>query len=214
MELYFAVDIKDGKVVWGCGGEREKYEEISKHSFVKSSIPLEVLKEIKPKRVYIADLNAIEGKGKNDLSFLNEKYIKIAAVDRGYKNKRDIKKDGKIIPVLGSETYDLREVVDDVFVSLDFKNGFLSDINLATAIEILNSYNLRGVIVLDIKRVGKLSLNYSLIKEILDVSTNPVYAAGGIKCVEDLEKLNEMGVKGAILATAIHKRRIPLHLIR
>ncbi len=235
MELYLAMDVKRGRVVWGCGGNREKYESIEKHSFVSSPIPEKVLEEIKPKRIYVADLDAIEKIGKNDLKFL--KLVKKAIVDRGFTCREEvvefqkeikeiIEVNGieagikteinrkKVLPVLGSETYDLRGVLDGTFVSLDFKGKFLCDLELKEAIELLNTYELEGVIVLDMSSVGKERVNYELISYVLSSSSNPVYAAGGIRGMDDLEKLEEMGVKGAILATAVHKKRIPLKLIR
>ncbi len=216
MELYLAMDLKGGKVVWGYKGEREHYECIEKHSLVvNSSAPAEVLKTLRPRRVYIADLDAIEGRGRNEIDL--PEFVEIAAVDRGYKSRDQALKDtgGKVLPVLGSETYSLREVFDGVFVSLDFKGRLLgSERNLKKALEVLNSFRLKGVIVLDISRVGTSNLNFELVEEVLECSSNPVYAGGGVRDVKDLERLEEMGVKGAIVATAIHRKAIPVSFLK
>ncbi len=215
IKLYLALDIKGGRVVWGYRGERESYESINKHSVaVSTSSPTGVLKELKPKRVYVADLDAISGKGSFDVSTLAP-LVGELIVDRGYKKKGDAEADlSKFIPVLGSETYDLRNVFDGVFVSLDFKNRFLGGLSLREALEILNSYRLRGVIVLDISRVGTGKLNIELVEKVASLLTNPIYVGGGISDLSDIERLEEMGVEGAILATAIHRGKIPPDVLR
>ena len=216
LKLYLAVDIKGGEVVWGCRGEREKYESIDKHSIVvNTSSPAGVLKELKPKRVYVADLDAISGKGGAfDVSTLAP-LVDELIVDRGYRKREEAEADlSKFIPVLGSETYDLKNVFDGVFVSLDFKNRFLGGLSLHKALEILNSYRLRGVIVLDISRVGTGKLNLELVGKVADLSTNPIYVGGGISGLSDIERLEDMGVEGAILATAIHRGKIPPDVLR
>jgi len=215
LKLYLAVDIKGGEVVWGCRGEREKYESIDKHSVVvNTSSPTGVLKELKPKRVYVADLDAISGRGAFDVEILTPLVDELIA-DRGYRKREEAEKDvSKFVPVLGSETYDLRNVFDGVFVSLDFRGRFLGGLSLREALEILNSYRLRGVIVLDIGRVGTGKLNFELVERIADLSNNAVYAGGGISDLSDIEKLEETGVEGAILATAVHRGKIPPDVLR
>ena len=39
---------------------------------------------------------------------------------------------------------------------------------------------------------------------------NKIYAAGGVRDHSDLERLNEMGISGALLSTALHQGRVHL----
>jgi phosphoribosylformimino-5-aminoimidazole carboxamide ribotide isomerase len=41
-----------------------------------------------------------------------------------------------------------------------------------------------------------------------------VLVGGGIKGMEDLEVLERIGISGALVATAVHSGKIPVHLIR
>ncbi|RUM35095.1 MAG: HisA/HisF family protein [Archaeoglobus sp.] len=212
MKVYLAMDVKEGRVVWGHEGRRELYESIDRKSLlVNSSHPLEVVRKLKPKRVYLADLDAIEGKGQFNFWQLVP-FVDELIIDRGYRNREKAEEDLKenVIPVLGTETYNLKNVFDGVFVSLDFRKRLLGGVDLFNAVEILNSFRLKGVIVLDISRVGTGKINFELISTVIDISSNPVYAGGGIGSMQDLQKLEDMGVKGAILATAVHRKKIPV----
>ncbi len=220
MKVYLAMDIKDGKVVWGYRGEREKYEEIEKHSeVVSSSLPELVVSELSPKRVYVADLNAIGGDREKNLNevFRVAERVKEVIVDRGYANRCDVLRETSLLPknckpILGTETYDVREAFDGVLVSLDFFAGKGPEVE--RTLEWLNSFELEGVIVLDVSKVGTGELNLGLIGKVLDKSENPVYVGGGVSGVEDLELLGSAGVDGVIVATAVHRKKIPLEVLR
>jgi len=68
----FVLDIFNGAVVHALRGERSRYEAVEKHSkIVSSSDPLEILKIIRPKEVYIADLNRLTG-CKDSLAIIEE----------------------------------------------------------------------------------------------------------------------------------------------
>ncbi len=219
MKVYLAMDIKQGKVVWGYRGEREKYEEISRHSeIVSSSSPESVLSELSPERVYIADLDAIQGNRTENLKCF-EKVSCEALLDRGYRGKEDVFDDLKLIgrrnvrPVLGTETYDLNEVFDGVFVSLDFFDTPDSK-EVFDLVSRLNSFSLEGVIVLDVRRVGTGKVNFGLVEEVISISDNPVYVGGGVNGLEDMDNLKSIGVEGVIVSTAFHRKKLPLEILR
>jgi len=85
--------------------------------------------------------------------------------------------------------------------------------DLDSALEILNTLK-TVVIVLTVDRVGTLNPNFELVDYVLSKSENPVMVGGGVRNVEDLERLKEMGCSGAIVATAVYKGLIPLSFIR
>jgi len=61
----FVLDILNGAVVHAVRGERNLYEPIAGYSkIVSSSEPLDILHELRPQEVYIADLNQLMGGAK------------------------------------------------------------------------------------------------------------------------------------------------------
>ncbi|MEM1751529.1 MAG: HisA/HisF-related TIM barrel protein [Archaeoglobaceae archaeon] len=217
------MDIMNGVVVLAERGERKKYRPVAESShLVKSSDPIEVLSEIRPKFLYVADLDRIQRVGDNMgiLKALSSGVEEIMA-DCGFRNVGELK-DLNFIPVLGTETFDITEigkVGKDCYVSFDFLEEKFLDASgrfkdFRVALEFLNSYSIRGIIVLNIKRVGSGSPDFRLLSEVLEISDNPVYLGGGVSGLKDLEKLKEMGCEGTLVSTGVHKKRIPLELIR
>ncbi len=219
MKVFFVIDIKNGIVVAGKKGEREKYAPISESSpLVSSSHPFDVVSAVKPRYLYAADLDRIMGKGDNTL-MLNQlaQQVEELIADCGFRNPEELE-ELNFTPVLGTETYDITKIRDDCYVSLDFKEKFMDASgkfdDWKDCVEYLNSFDLRGVIVLAIHSVGTMRANFNLLRAVMDVSNNPVLLGGGVSGVDDLEKLREMGCSGVLTATAVHRRRIPLDIVR
>jgi len=65
------------------------------------------------------------------------------------------------------------------------------------------SYKLGGIIYTDISKDGKMAgPNVALTKELVDLSPHPITASGGIRHIEDLRRLEEVGVTAAIVGKA------------
>lgn len=216
MRVYFVMDLKDGIAVRGKGGEREKYYPISQRSVaVTSSNPLEVVEQLRPRFLYVADLDRIEGRGDNlELIGRLSGIVEELMADCGFRKRHEI--EGLTFkPVLGTETYPVDEIIDGVYVSLDFRGGrLLGGKDEFDVLETLNSYRLEGVIVLSIDSVGSLKHDFGLTEKVLELSENPVIAAGGIASPEELERLKELGCKGALVATAIHEGLMDAELVK
>ncbi len=219
MKVFFVIDVKDGIVVAGKGGERSRYSPISESSLiVNSNDPLTVVSEVKPRYLYAADLDRIMGTGDNT-AVLNQLVQKVdeLIVDCGFRNPEEL--EGlNFIPVLGTETYDMTKVVDGCYVSLDFKERFMDASgkfdDWKECVEYINSFDLRGVIVLAIHSVGTMKVDFDLLEAVMGVSDNPVLLGGGVSEVEDLEKLRDMGCSGVLIATAVHRKKIPLDVVK
>ncbi len=219
MKIFFVLDIKERKAVLAERGEREKYRPlIEKSLVVKSSDPVEIVKNLKPRYLYVADLDRISGVGDNfeiieDLSTLVEDII----ADCGFRNAEELSA-VKFKAVVGTETFDITKIDTKCYVSLDFRDSFLDSSgkfkNWKDAVEFLNSLELYGLIVLNLRRVGSLKPDFELFLEILELSDNPVLFGGGIGSISDLERLKEMGCEGVLIATAIHRKLLPLSLIQ
>ncbi len=219
MKVFFVVDIKDGKVVAGKSGEREKYPPISSVSgVVNSDDAVEVVEEIKPRFLYTADLDRIMGKGNNsDVLLKLSTRVEELIADCGFRKPEELE-NLPFTPVVGTETFDITQLDRKCYVSIDLKEKFLDASgkfrSWKEAVEFLNSLSLEGIIVLPIHAVGTMKTDFSILERALEISEHPVLLGGGISGIEDLERLKEMGCSGALIATAIHKGRIPVDLVR
>ncbi|WP_456330052.1 HisA/HisF family protein [Archaeoglobus sp.] len=219
MKVFFVVDIKDGKVVAGKSGEREKYPPISSVSgVVNSDDAVEVVEEIKPRFLYTADLDRIMGKGNNsDVLLKLSTRVEELIADCGFRKPEELE-NLPFTPVVGTETFDITQLDRKCYVSIDLKEKFLDASgkfrSWKEAVEFLNSLSLEGIIVLPIHAVGTMKTDFSILERALEISEHPVLLGGGISGIEDLERLKEMGCSGVLIATAIHKGRIPVSLVR
>ena len=228
MDIIFAMDIRGGIVVKGYKGEREKYEPIERHSKIcTTSDPLNVVDTIKPKRTYIADLDRIQGWGNNSLIIKRISARTRTLIDVGIREIGEVRKAEEIgeTVIIGTETGTLDVIRKTqsmkIAVSVDIRNGNVisPDPELIGAplevIEKLNRFKMSEVILLDINAVGtKSGVNLDDIKQVLDVTGHKLIVAGGIQSLKEIDVLEDLGVSGVILSTAIHEELIPVDVIR
>lgn len=55
-------------------------------------------------------------------------------------------------------------------------------------------------------------MDSQFLSNIVSISHHHVLLGGGVKDIADIEKLESIGVKGALVATALHNGSIPLHM--
>ncbi len=220
MDIYLAMDVMNGRVVAGSAGRREEYREISFSSrVVSSSIPVEVVKELRPRNVYIADLDRIEGRGDNFQEIFEVcRMAEKAIVDAGFRSLNELR-DFPFIPVLGTETFDVRMLRDgDYVVSVDIKERLLDRSGAfgshTELLEYLNSFKLHAVLVLPIHSVGTMRFDFTAVEDALRICDHRILTGGGLKDLNDLKRVKEMGVDGVIISTAIHSGRIGLEVLR
>lgn len=228
MRCIFVLDIFNGAVVHAVRGERSLYEPIDKYSrIVSSSDPLGVLKEIRPKEVYVADLNLLTGSGDNLAAIADVSRTAKTMADIGITLADDMDYLPKgITPVLGTETASMNLIDEavlqrDIVVSIDMlrRRVITRDPELMLAplevIRRLNGVPIDGIILLELDRVGTtLGLDTDFLEKAVSVSDHPLILGGGVKGVEDLQTLEDLGFQGALVATAIHNGKIPLETIR
>ncbi|EHP84039.1 HisA/HisF family protein [Methanotorris formicicus] len=208
MEIIPVLDVMGGLAVHGKSGKREDYKPL-KSVLCNSSNPIEIAEKYKEngaKTVYIADLDAIMGKGDNFEIIKKIDMNKI--VDAGIKDKNDLQNVLKICDkvIIGTETLEdlnlLKE--NDIILSLDFKDGKLMNYDLDEILSYVNEKT--PLIILDISSVGtQRGINVELIKNIINKVDNPIYIGGGIKNEDDIRVAYDLGVDGILIATAIHK---------
>ena len=241
--LILAVDLLAGMVVHAKRGEREHYKPITLFSSIVSSAePVRVIEELRPEEVYIADLNRLMRTGDNRavLKELRTRDRELRMmVDYGIRGIEDLREavEAEIADhfVLGTETSSLNLIETasqsdisadrgrgiSVSVSIDLfnKDVLTSDKRLKIEplelINTLNEYPVRDVIVLELDKVGtKSGIDFDFLARAVEASEHDILCGGGLRSCEDIYTLEEMEVKGALVATALHDGSIPALAIK
>ncbi|NLO29934.1 MAG: phosphoribosylformimino-5-aminoimidazole carboxamide ribotide isomerase [Methanosarcina mazei] len=226
--LVFVMDIFNRNVVLAKGGIRENYRPVSDSSAVcRTSDPLEILEILRPKEVYIADLNVLQGKGPLDINAEIIREVSFKAdtmLDSGVSSSKDVDRALSIAgtAVIGTETGTLEVIKDSISrnpgrisVSIDIKHGKLlkQDPKIPEdpfeIVKILNRLPLKDLIFLDLDRVGTASgFDPEFLRKLAESSAHDVLLAGGVRGMKDLFALDSLGIKGALVATAIHSGEV------
>lgn len=218
------LDLKSGQVVHARAGDRARYEPIRTPLAVGSApaTVLDGLLALAPfRQVYIADLDAIERRG--DHRAVIAKLIRHHPgidfwVDAGLAEAEaaaDLAAIGAT-PVLGSESLASAEVLRDTLaqtgmrrcvLSLDHRgHAFLGPAEIETEPERWPD----RVIAMTLSRVGSGSgpdlARLAMIHR--RAGARQVFAAGGVRHRDDLDRLAAMGIAGALVATALHDGRL------
>ena len=117
--------------------------------------------------------------------------------------------------ILGSENFSKLEnflaiknqQIDNFILSLDFMpNGYQGPAELLES----SQYWPQDVIVMSLQNVGaNQGANANLMQKMLALASGKnLYAAGGIRHAEDLIALKNMGIHGALIATALHQKQL------
>jgi phosphoribosylformimino-5-aminoimidazole carboxamide ribotide isomerase len=224
MEIIPVIDLLHGQVVRAQRGQRGNYQPMSS-PLCTSSKPREVahaLLELYPFRsLYIADLDAILGTGDSFdiVAELHEHFPGIDLwLDAGMHQPQQVNRvmELQIKPVIGSERLEtidqytrLREALypEDMLLSLDFNaDGFMGSTDLHTQPEIWP----QQVICMTLAQVGSYSgPDFATLNSLITrAGQRQVIAAGGIRDPQDISRLQELGVAGALVASALHDGKI------
>ena len=220
------IDLKDGMVVHARGGRRAEYAPIQSN-LCKGADPETIMAALLRlhsfRTFYFADLDAILRQGSNHevLRKLRERFPAIELwADTGISDEAALAHwldAGLGRPVIGSES-----LLDAGFVSvirerykepapvlsLDYQGeDFRGPPALLTHPE---RYWPQRVLAMNLHRVGS-DKGPDLVLIVGLASRVPgcrVYAAGGVRSIEDLKKIVVTGAAGALLASALHDGRI------
>ena len=222
MEIIPVIDLKGGAVVHARMGQRALYRPIET-PLARGSDPLDVvagLLSVHPfATLYVADLDAIEGGGDNraGLQRVKQAFPQLTLwVDSGIADLDSASgwlQQGLGHLVLGSETqsdaafaYHLAENAK-VVLSLDFRGAnFLGPPALLAQSDAWP----QRVIAMTLDRVGSHAgpdlVRLSALKAA--AGTRDIYAAGGVRDVDDLRALTQAIIAGALIASSLHDGRI------
>ncbi|MBT8507849.1 nickel transporter [Methanomicrobiaceae archaeon CYW5] len=218
MDLILAIDLKDGQVVHGKGGHRQTYRPLD-WAFSDTAEPGGFLKAYRPKYIYIADLDRIEGTGDNtDLIFACAHSVELCYADRGLTSPEEALNTAGIVDIIGTETAaaTLADFTSG-FVSLDIKDGHVipSGEDPTTFLKKLNTTAIDGCIILNITSVGTgAGVDADEAARMRAAYDGTLIYGGGVARRDDLFALADAGYDGAIVATAVHSGEIPLEWVR
>lgn len=217
VEVIPVLDIRGGQAVSGRSGKREEYAPLQT-VFAESSNPVIIAKNIPFKRLYVADLDGVVEGVPGIATLRRLAGLKEIMIDPGVRMPGDLDLFDEVDSgiVLGTETVKGPEVIREalrrfgerVRVSIDIKegrvlSGFLPGDPLESY-EALQELGLSRVIFLNISAVGTEEADFSFIKDLN--KAGEILLGGGITC-EDLPVIEESGVNGVLVGTALHKGR-------
>ncbi len=212
MQIIPVIDLKDGHVVKARYGSRSDYQALKTPLFPSSSIfdVMETFLNLHPFEIfYIADLNAITHQGSHqqlinaivgqyhDIEFWIDDGSQLTAInDEGPKNLKT---------VIGTESQQsiVHKPSNDYILSLDFKAEqrwghpqFFESSDLWP----------QQIIIMTLAKVGSHSGPdfVKLARYCHDFPEKQFIAAGGVRNVQDLQQLKNIGINKALIASALH----------
>jgi len=225
-ELIPVLDLMSGLAVSGKSGKRDTYKPLDT-IYSNSPDPVEIAISLKRQgfsRIYVADLDAIEGKGSNLEKIRRINHILPVMLDWGVKDFKSFQfaLDHAQQIIIATETLISWNELEYIFnkfpkeriiISVDIKNGRILSKNLPITFKQIKSklefLKPEEIILLDISRVGTLH-GYNL--ELLDAFgglEDSLILGGGITPSE-ITTLVKMGVSKFLVGTALHSGRIKL----
>ncbi len=222
MQVIPVIDIRNGVAVRAIAGRRPEYRPLAT-PLARTSAPLDVargLMSLHPfSALYIADLDAIEGRGANcaAIASISDAFSQVQIwVDAGVRRQEDMERVraiANVSVVIGSEAL---ASIDDLaafeanahsILSLDFTgDAFLGPEALVST----PGRWPQSVIAMTLARVGSNEgPDFARFEHIRAAAAGrAVYAAGGVRSVGDLRRLEAMGAAGALVASALHDGRL------
>lgn len=230
MRLYPAIDMKDGKCVRLRQGVFEE-------KTIYAEEPYKVAMEFEAagaKFLHLVDLDgALLGVGANDeaLKQIVEHVNIPVEIGGGIRSMQDMEHKlnlGVTRVILGTKAVEspgfVKEAIarfgaDQVVVGIDAKDGMvaikgwetISDVDAVTLALSMKELGVKTIIYTDISKDGMLcGPNVMQTARLVEATGLDIVASGGVSCMEDLERLESIGVEGAILGKAIYEKKVDL----
>lgn len=229
MIIFPAIDLKDGKCVRLTQG---RFDE----SIIYSSNPVEVAKSFEndgAKYLHIIDLNGAESNDNKNLDTIKEIIKNISIPIQVGGGIRSVEKATKILDagvsriIIGTsaiEDFDMLKVLvekysEKVIVSIDANHQKVATRGWSTQTEVnaidlskkLEKIGIKTIVYTDISKDGMMQgPNFLDYLELSKKTNLNIIASGGVSSLNDVLKLNEIGLYGAIIGKAIYESKINL----
>ncbi len=231
MTIYPAIDIIDGKCVRLVQGDYSQ-----KTTF--SDSPLDVAKKWRSmggEFIHLVDLDGAKSGDTPNFELVTRiaKALDIPVeIGGGIRNMETVDKylqNGVFRVIIGTAAVKnpefVREAVekydDRIVVGIDAKDGMAAisgweDVSEAPALELakrMRDYGVKSIIYTDIATDGMLGgPNIEAMREMKNNVDVEIIASGGVSSIDDVRKLKETGVEGAIIGKALYTGDIDLKL--
>ena len=233
MQIIPVIDLMSGQVVHAKHGLRGQYQPI-KSQLTPLSEPLaivEALLKLYPfEALYIADLDAILGTGSHIevIDSISKTYPQLKIwLDSGIRqaNARALYMGKQIKAVVGSENIENLQDYRAISYACNSQHILSVDFNQAGAMGMPELHQTAHywpdeVICMTLSKVGSgQGVDIERLKQLQAMNSlrkNPsaMYAAGGLRNIDDAKVLTQLGVKGILAATALHERKLSTHDIK
>lgn len=217
MDVILAMDLKGGLVVHGQKGERESYHPLT-WGLSGSAEPRKYLETMRPRFLYIADLDRIMGIGSQETDIrLCCQMVERCYVDRGIRSPADYLPG--VTNVVGTETAgDDISVYRGGFLSLDLKDGKVIP-GGRDPVRVLGEAEklaFDGCLVLNLASVGTGGglPPVTWLDALRKSFGRTLLFGGGISGSKDLDTLREAGFDGAVITTAVHRVKVPVRVLQ
>jgi phosphoribosylformimino-5-aminoimidazole carboxamide ribotide isomerase len=224
-----AIDIRGGKAVRLYQGDYSKEEIVAKDIFDQAK----EFQSLGATHLHLVDLDgAKEGTGVNEEIILKlakdlDMSIEVGGGIRTFERIDKLLTNGIDKVILGTAAIENKELLlraldkygDAIVVGIDARdgkvcgNGWLKESNLDYIhfSKAMADYGVDNIIVTDISRDGTLQgVNLEMLKKLKEQVNIKITASGGVKNIEDIEKLKELDIYGAITGKAIYSGELSL----
>ena len=218
MKLFLAMDLKQNLVVHGKSGQHATYKQLD-WGFSPTAEPLGFIKAIKPRFLYIADLDRIEGTGSHDAIVRQcAQEVVCCFVDRGCHSPSDFLEGEHIVNIVGTETGGSHmSRYHGGVISIDVKDGRVIPCG-KQPVDVLAAaqhWDFTGSILLNVSAVGtEQGIDRQLLEKMRSAYDRQLFYGGGVATIGDLEIISHSGFDGAIISTALHRGIVPIEWIR
>ncbi|MEQ8154276.1 MAG: 1-(5-phosphoribosyl)-5-[(5-phosphoribosylamino)methylideneamino]imidazole-4-carboxamide isomerase [Clostridiaceae bacterium] len=224
-----AIDIRGGKAVRLYQGDYSKEEVVAKDIFDQAR----EFQRLGATHLHLVDLDgAKEGTGVNEEIILKlakelDMSIEVGGGIRTLERIDKLLSNGVDKVILGTAAIENKELLmkaldkygDAIIVGIDARdgkvcaNGWLEESNLdyVEFSKTMADLGVDNIIVTDISRDGTLQgVNIDMLRTLKEKVNIKITASGGVKNIEDIKKLKELGVYGAITGKAIYSGELSL----
>lgn len=236
MRIVGVVDVRGGRAVHAAGGIRTRYATVEEASGLPiDGDPARLASFYRVQcaldDVYMADLDAIRG-GAFQADVVRglvseDGSLWVDAAITSVPQAEAVVRAGATCLVVGLETLSSYEALeemaaaaagDELALSLDLRSGVplwrpgspIGGDAIETVVRRCTNAGVRRFIVLDLDRVGRLAgPAFIEIERVRRVAPDAeVYAGGGVRSLHDLQRLQSLGVTGALVATALQQGQL------
>ena len=230
MIIFPAIDIKDNKCVRLTQGDFDKVNIYSEDPYLMAKKWV----ECGAKFIHVVNLNG----SRDEIGINDETLSKVAKsvdvpiqVGGGIRDEKRVKElldlgiNRVIVGTMAIENKELlKELIEKykaekIVVSIDAKNGKVathgwekvSDIDSVDLCKELEQIGVKTIVYTDISKDGMLEgPNFDIYKELSQKTSLDIIASGGVTSIDDVKRLLDMNMYGAIIGKALYDNRIDL----